>query len=84
MQGIDIVRAYWEQHGLPMLRESFPGLLPLAAAGLTGPGSECFGFDDELSRDHDFEPGFCLFIPGEGCSGQGNISRKSWARRTAY
>ena len=65
MRGIDIARAYWEQYGLPMLREEFPGLLPLAAAGLTGPGSECFGFDDELSRDHDFEPGFCLFIPGE-------------------
>ena len=65
MKGIDIARAYWEQCGLPMLESVFPGLLPLVAAGLTGPGSECFGFDDDVSRDHDFEPGFCLFLPGE-------------------
>ncbi len=63
--GLEIARAYFEQYGLPMLREQFPYLLPLLAAGLTGSGSECFGFDDEISRDHDFEPGFCLFLPDE-------------------
>ena len=65
MKGIDIARAYFEQHGLPMLREQFPDLLPLIAVGLTGSGSECFGYDDDVSRDHDFEPGFTLFLPGE-------------------
>ena len=48
-----------------MLKEQFPEVLPYLAAGLTGSGSECFGFDDEVSRDHDFEPGFCIFIPND-------------------
>lgn len=65
MKGLEIARAYYEQYGEPMLREKFPGLMPFVAAGLAGSGSECWGFDDEISRDHDFEPGFSLFLPGE-------------------
>lgn len=65
MRGLDIARAYWEQFGRPMLAERFPELMPRLTAGLCGSGSECFGFDDELSRDHDFEPGFMLFLPDE-------------------
>lgn len=65
MTGLELSKAYFEACGLPMLKEQFPGLLPHLAAGLTGSGSECFGYDDEQSRDHDFEPGFCLFLPGE-------------------
>ena len=65
MNGLALSRAYYETHGLPMLRQAFPDLLGRIAVGLTGPGSECFGFDDEYSRDHDFEPGFTVFLPGE-------------------
>ena len=65
MKGLELSRAYYETYGEPMLKEQFPDLLPFLAAGMTGSGSECFGFDDEISTDHDFEPGFCLFLPGE-------------------
>ena len=65
MKGLKLSRAYYEACGLPMLREQFPDMMPLIAVGLFGSGSECFGFDDDVSADHDFEPGFCLFLPGE-------------------
>ena len=62
---MQLSKDYYQVYGEPMLREQFPELFPYLAAGLTGSGSECFGYDDEVSRDHDFEPGFCLFLPGE-------------------
>ena len=65
MNGLEISRAYFDECGMPMLEEKFPELLPHVAAGLFGSGSECFGFDDELSRDHDFDPGFMLLLPDE-------------------
>lgn len=65
MNGIELSRAYYERFGKPMLAESFPELLPLIAVGVCGSGSECFGYDDDVSRDHDFEPGFMIFLPGE-------------------
>lgn len=65
MGGLEIAEAYFEEYGMPMLQEKFPELLPHVAAGIFGSGSECFGFDDELSRDHDFDPGFMLLLPGE-------------------
>lgn len=65
MKGLEISRQYYINYGAPMIAEQFPRLESLIAVGLVGSGSECFGFDDEISRDHDFEPGFCLFIPDD-------------------
>lgn len=64
MKGIELAKAFYEEYGIPMLKE-FPALEGKLAIGLAGSGSECFGFDDEFSKDHDFEPSFCIFLPDE-------------------
>ena len=65
MKGLELSRLYYQQEGIRMLDEQFPGLRSKIAVGLIGSGSECYGYDDEISQDHDFEPGFCLFLPDE-------------------
>lgn len=65
MNGIEISKAFFNEYGMPMLEKNFPEELPYLCVGLIGSGSECYGFDDGISKDHDFEPGFCVFIPDE-------------------
>ena len=62
MTGLELCRKYYEEIGRPMLSEKFSEYLPRIAAGLVGEGSDCLGFDDEISRDHDFGPGFCIWL----------------------
>ena len=65
IKGLDLGRDFFRECGEPMLKEEFPDLIPHLCCGLFGSGSECFGFDDDISQDHDFEPGFCIFLPDE-------------------
>ena len=62
MKGLDLCREFWFACGLPTFRENCPEVLEHAAIGLVGEGSDCFGFDDEISRDHDWGPGFCVWL----------------------
>ena len=62
MQGIELSRRFWQEVGYPRFLQTFPARLDDIAVGMIGPGSECFFFDDELSRDHDWGPGFCIWI----------------------
>lgn len=61
-KGMELCQAFYEEYGIPMIRTRFPAYEGVIAAGLVGEGSECFGYDDEVSRDHDFGPGFCLWL----------------------
>lgn len=51
-RGADLARAYYGQVVRPLVEKRWPGL-PHAAARLGG-GSDVLGYDDEVSRDHDW------------------------------
>mgnify|MGYP002715324006 CR=1 FL=1 len=63
--GRKLCRAYYEAYGKAMIQEKFPVYEGKIAVGLAGEGSDCFGYDDELSTDHDWGPGFCLWLNPE-------------------
>jgi len=65
MNGLELSKGYFEEYGKNMLEDNFADIVPYIAVGFVGSGSEHSGFDDEVSKDHDFEPGFCIFLPSE-------------------
>ena len=65
MKGLDEAQKFFEGYGKELLESQFADCCERVAAGLVGHGSECFGFDDELSKDHDFGVGFCLWLTDE-------------------
>lgn len=80
MKGLELSEKFYYEYGEKMLKENFADVEKYLAVGLVGSGSECFGYDDGLSRDHDFEPGFCIFIPDEDVID----SRTEFALERAY
>lgn len=64
-KGLALCREYYETVGKPMLLEKFPEYKDRIAVGLVGEGSDCFGYDDAFSGDHDWGPDFCIWVTEE-------------------
>jgi hypothetical protein len=60
ISGIELSRRFYADLVAPWLERAFPGLRH--AAALIGSGSELLGFDDAMSRDHDWGPRVLLFV----------------------
>lgn len=78
--GMELSEKFYLEFGVPMIHEKFPEFEDRIAIGLVGEGSECFGFDDELSRDHDFGAGFYMWVSKETYAQIGSRLREEYEK----
>ena len=62
MTGLELAEKLYQDTVRWAIAAEFPEQEARIAVGLAGPGSECFGYDDAISRDHDFAPRLCLWL----------------------
>ena len=62
MKGQELAYRYYLEYGVPLIEGQFATVADRIAVGLVGHGSECFGYDDDVSRDHDYSAGFCMWL----------------------
>jgi len=78
IKGLELSELYFREFGEKMLDEKFPEYKEKIAVGLVGDGSECYGFDDDISKDHDWGPSFCLWLDHEDYQKIGGLLQKEY------
>lgn len=78
MNGQSLAKAYYLSYGKDMIESGYPEYADRIAIGLVGDGSEAFGYDDEISRDHDFGPKFCMWLTDEDYDQIGEALNRSY------
>ena len=71
MKGMELAKRYYEEICKPEIEKKSGLLAKRTAVGLVGEGSECYGYDDDISRDHDFGPSCCFWLTKEDYSRYG-------------
>lgn len=83
LSGLALCRRYYEKWVKPMIEQEFPAYADKIAVGLVGEGSDCFGYDDVVSRDHDFGPDVCLWVTEETFDEIGKQLEEAYAKLPA-
>lgn len=78
ISNIERSREFYEKYGKKMIREQFTDYEERIAVGFVGEGSDCFGFDDAISMDHDYAPGFCMWLTDEDYAAIGESLQKAY------
>ncbi|MBO4391973.1 MAG: DUF4037 domain-containing protein [Clostridia bacterium] len=66
MSGVtDKNRYFYDNYIAKLIHDRFGEYESRIAVGIAGEGSDCLGYDDEISRDHDFGTGVCLWLTDE-------------------
>lgn len=65
MRGIEISRTFFFEKVLPELKKEFPDRYSELQIGKVGRGSECYGYDDKYSADHDYTAGIQFYLTEE-------------------
>lgn len=78
ISNLERCREFYETYGKEMLQAKFPALEDKIAVGLVGEGSDCFGFDDGISTDHDYGLGFCMWLTEETYARIGNSLQEAY------
>lgn len=78
LTGMELSKKYFEEYGLPIIEKDFKEFSDSITIGLIGEGSDCYGFDDAYSVDHDFGPGFCIFVDDSAYEKIGEDIKKAY------
>lgn len=84
ISNMDRSRAFYEEYGKNMIHEQFADYEGRIAVGFAGEGSDCFGFDDAVSMDHDYAPGFCMWLTEKDYSAIGDKLQKAYEELVRY
>ncbi|MCF7943546.1 MAG: DUF4037 domain-containing protein [Spirochaetia bacterium] len=79
MKGLELSRRYFDTLVKPAFQSEFPDVYPCLAFGLVGPGSECYGWDDEISMDHDWGPKVSIWVSDELFQTRGEALQKLYS-----
>ena len=78
ISGLELCRRFYESFGRPMIHRNFRKYENRIVCGMVGEGSDCLGFDDELSHDHDFGAAFCIWLDDDLYSKIGEKLQKAY------
>lgn len=76
MKGLELSRWYYQEMVVPLIHNNFYEYENRIAVGLAGEGSQCYGYDDELSQDHDWGANICLWLTKEDYEKIGMVLEK--------